>query len=223
MLDDARPFEKRLLGAARCSVRPLTHATRRMLVARPRWRVFITTASHPFGLVGPNRRERKKRSAPSEPVSVRAAPWNMRPTVIALWSVLACGAPPRIAPPDGGTPLRDADDEGPIEDMGPIDDAPASCEAAARTRGNLGCDFLAVTTTNPVDPVFGFALVIGNPHEQPVTVTVERDGQEEATARVAARSAESWSCLSSTSWSPRRSRGWWPAAPTECAPTARWR
>jgi len=53
------------------------------------------------------------------------------------------------------------------------------CEAAASQYSYLGCEFLAVSTTNLVEPVFDddFAVIIGNPETNPVTeVTVTQGG-----------------------------------------------
>ena len=65
-------------------------------------------------------------------------------------------------------------------------DCQGACEEAAASHSYLGCDFLAVTTTNEVDNFDDdFAVVIGNPAgNSPTEVTVRRMGVVVATAVV---------------------------------------
>lgn len=63
-----------------------------------------------------------------------------------------------------------------------------ACSVASSTFSYLGCDFLAVSTTNTVDPIFdlNFAVVIGNPASNPAaSVTVQRGGSTVATQTIA--------------------------------------
>lgn len=59
------------------------------------------------------------------------------------------------------------------------------CAAAAATFGYLGCEFWPTVTPNPVLGVFDFAVVVGNPHDVPVTVSVDI-GSEVVTRTIAA-------------------------------------
>ncbi len=68
-----------------------------------------------------------------------------------------------------------------------------ACDVAEAQRSYLGCEFLAVATTNLVDAAFNddFAVVIGNPHPTAeAQVVVSRDGTNLRSLRVPPESAE---------------------------------
>jgi hypothetical protein len=71
-----------------------------------------------------------------------------------------------------------------------------ACEVAEAQRSYLGCEFLAVATSNLVDPAFDddFAVVIGNPHPTAeAQVVISRDGASLRSVRVPPQSTEALS------------------------------
>ena len=63
-----------------------------------------------------------------------------------------------------------------------------ACEVARSRQSYLGCEFLAMSTTNLVDPVFNndFAVVLGNPATNPqATVVITRGGNQVANTTLA--------------------------------------
>jgi hypothetical protein len=82
------------------------------------------------------------------------------------------------------TPIEDCPGEAPCL-AGECRDA---CDMAALQYSYLGCDFLAVSTANIVDPTFdsNFAVVVGNPESstQAASVTVSRGGSVVGSATV---------------------------------------
>jgi hypothetical protein len=63
------------------------------------------------------------------------------------------------------------------------------CERAEAERSYLGCEYVAVTTSNDtLDPVFSFAIVVANPQLVPATVRVTRADGFSQTESVAAGS-----------------------------------
>jgi hypothetical protein len=66
----------------------------------------------------------------------------------------------------------------------PLTADPTTCAEAAATKAYVGCDFWPTVVANLVDPIFDYAVVVGNAGDQPADVTVTYQGTTLATAHV---------------------------------------
>ena len=108
--------------------------------------------------------------------------------------VFACatGSGLEDAPPPGPS-ASGSGGGGPAPDAGiTLDGAPGgeSCEAAAKARSYLGCEFWPTVVANNVWSTFDFAAVVANAGDQPAVIQVERGSKLVATATVQPGSLE---------------------------------